>query len=196
VTRRQLTDEQWELVVPYLPIGEYGPYPERLREQFEGVIWRFRSGAQWREMPGEFGPWPTVYGRFRVWRDAGVFTALLEGLVSEAARQGKTDVSLVSVDSTTARAHHDAGRDAHRPGGYGRPGGSRRRAGASPAKGGGPQEQSGQGRGNAPGREQRRRVQRRRKLRLNEALLGRSRGGLTSKITSPQTGSVDRCRSS
>jgi transposase len=108
VTRRQLTDEQWQLIEPFLPIGEYGPYPERLREQFEGVIWRFRTSSQWREMPGEFGPWPTVYGRFRVWRDAGVFTALLEGVIAEAARQGQTDLSLVSVDSTTARAHHDA----------------------------------------------------------------------------------------
>lgn len=72
------------------------------------MIWRFRTGAQWREMPGEFGPWPTIYGRFRVWRNAGVFTALLEGLIAEAARQGKTDLSLVSVDSTTSRGHHDA----------------------------------------------------------------------------------------
>lgn len=108
VTRRQLSDEQWTLIGPYLPIGEYGPYPERLRDQFEGVIWRFRSGAQWREMPEEFGPWPTVYGRFRTWRDAGVFTALLQGLIAAAARQGTIDMSLVSVDSTTARAHHDA----------------------------------------------------------------------------------------
>jgi transposase len=108
VTRTQLTDEQWEFIEPYLPIGEYGPYPERLREQFEGVIWRFRSSAQWREMPSKFGPWPTVYGRFRVWRDAGVFSALLEGMIAEAARRGQTDLSLVSVDSTTARAHQDA----------------------------------------------------------------------------------------
>ncbi len=108
MTRRQLTDEQWKLIEPYLSIGEYGPYPERLRDQFEGVIWRFRTSAQWREMPGEFGPWPTVYGRFRVWRDTGVFTALLEGLIAEAARQGRVDLPLVSVDSTTVRAHHDA----------------------------------------------------------------------------------------
>lgn len=88
MTRRQLADEQWKLIEPFLPIGEYGPYPERLRDQFEGVIWRFRTSSQWREMPGEFGPWPTVYGRFRVWRDAGVFTALLEGsLGSSGARQ-------------------------------------------------------------------------------------------------------------
>jgi transposase len=108
VTRRQLTDEQWTLIEPYLPIGRFGPYPERLRDQFEGVIWRFRSSAQWREMPEEFGPWSTVFGRFRVWRDAGVFSALLEGVIAEAAREGKTDLSLVSVDSTTVRAHHDA----------------------------------------------------------------------------------------
>lgn len=50
-TRRQLTDEQWKLIEPFLPIAEYGPYPERLRDQFEGVIRRFRTGAQWREMP-------------------------------------------------------------------------------------------------------------------------------------------------
>lgn len=108
MTRKQLTDAQWKFIEPYLPIGRFGPYPERLREQFEGMIWRFRSSGQWREMPSEFGPWATVYGRFRVWRDAGVFTALLEGLIAEAARAGRTDLSLVSVDSTTARAHHDA----------------------------------------------------------------------------------------
>ncbi|MFF5360755.1 transposase, partial [Streptomyces scabiei] len=50
MTRRQLTDEQWKLIEPFLLIGEYGPYPERLREQFEGVIWRFRTSSQWREM--------------------------------------------------------------------------------------------------------------------------------------------------
>ena len=108
MTRRQLTDEEWEYVEPYLPIGEYGPYPARLREQFEGVIWKFRSGAQWREMPAEFGAWSTVHNRFRQWRDAGVFEALLEALIATAAERGEVDLSLVSVDSTTARAHHDA----------------------------------------------------------------------------------------
>ncbi len=108
MTRVQLTDPEWEFIEPYLPIGEYGPYPERLRQQFEGVIWRFKTGGQWREMPQEFGAWSTVHNRFRQWRDAGVFEALLEGLITEAARRGEVDLSLVSIDSTTARAHHDA----------------------------------------------------------------------------------------
>ncbi|GAA4966815.1 transposase [Nonomuraea thailandensis] len=86
MTRAQLTDQEWEFVRPYLPIGEHGPYPERLRQQFEGVVWWFRAGAQWREMPAEFGAWPAVSDRFRQWRDPGVLEALLEGLIAEAAK--------------------------------------------------------------------------------------------------------------
>ncbi|AEM80242.1 hypothetical protein Strvi_0464 [Streptomyces violaceusniger Tu 4113] len=108
MARRELSDDDWALVEPLLPIGEYGPYPHRLRDQFEGVVWRFRTGSQWREIPEEFGAWSTVYDRFRQWRDAGVFQALMEALIAEAARLGQVDLSLVSVDSTTARAHHDA----------------------------------------------------------------------------------------
>ncbi len=55
----------------------------------------------------EFGAWSTVHNRFRQWRDAGVFEALLEGLIAEAAKRGEVDLSRVSIDSTTARAHHD-----------------------------------------------------------------------------------------
>jgi len=72
VTRVQLTDSEWEFIKPYLPVGEYGPYPEQLRQQFEGVIWRFRTGGQWREMPAQFGAWSTVHNRFRQWRNARV----------------------------------------------------------------------------------------------------------------------------
>jgi transposase len=108
VTRRELNDSEWELVEPFLPVGRHGPYPKHLREQFEGVIWKFRSGGQWREMPQEFGAWQTVYDRFAQWRDGGVFAVLMEAMIAEAARRGQADMSLVSVDSTVARAHHDA----------------------------------------------------------------------------------------
>lgn len=52
MTRTQLTGVEWEFIEPYLPIGEYGPYPVRLRRQFEGVMWRFRR------IPG--GRWPAA----------------------------------------------------------------------------------------------------------------------------------------
>ncbi|MFI9761162.1 transposase [Streptomyces sp. NPDC051963] len=97
-----------KFIEPYLPIGEYGPYTERLRQQFEGAIQRFKAGGQWREIPQEFGAWSTVSNRFRQWRDADVFEVLREDLIAEAAKRGEVDLSQVSVDSTTARAHHGA----------------------------------------------------------------------------------------
>ncbi|WSY40728.1 IS5 family transposase [Embleya sp. NBC_00888] len=108
MARRELGDDEWQLIEPFLPMGGFGPYPERLREQFEGVVWRFRTGSQWREVPAEFGAWSTVYDRFRQWRDAGVFAALMDAMIAEAAGRGQVDMSLVSVDSTVVRAHHDA----------------------------------------------------------------------------------------
>ncbi|MEU0163836.1 IS5 family transposase [Streptomyces sp. NPDC006261] len=156
--------------------------------QFEGVIWRFKTGGQWREMPQEFGAWSTVPNCFRQWRDASVFEALMEGLIAEAARRGEVDLSLVSIDSTTARAHR-AGpprrrRDAPGPGRHHRAGGGlpprKRRPGQRGR--GGREEQSGQDAEADPERDERRRIRRRQKLRLKAALLGRSRGGQTSKI--------------
>ncbi|WP_406172614.1 transposase [Streptomyces sp. NBC_00996] len=55
--RAQLTDDEWRLIGPFPPVGRFGPCPERLRDQFEGVTWRFHSGSQWREMPAGFGTW-------------------------------------------------------------------------------------------------------------------------------------------
>jgi len=108
MTRRELSDAGWEFISPSEPIGRFGPYPQHLRDQLEGVIWRFRTGAQWREMPAGFGAWQTVYDRFAQWRVAGVFAAMLDRMIAEAARRGQADLSLVSVDSTVARAHQDA----------------------------------------------------------------------------------------
>lgn len=176
-----MTDAEWEFIGPYLPIGEYGPYPKRLRQQFEGAIWRFKTGGQWREMPREFGAWSTVHNRFRQWRGAGVFEALLDGLIAEAAKRGKVDLSLVSIDSTTARSPR-RGRDAP---GRGHPrctGAGCRRGGEGRVKRGSLEERDGQDAEIGPEREERRRIRRRRKLQLKAALLGRSRGGQTSKV--------------
>ncbi len=88
-------------------MGERGPIPD-LRQRFNGVMWRFRTGSPWRDMPAEYGPWSTVYDRFRSWATAGVFEQLMQAVIAEAAARGQADLDLVSVDSTTARAHHHA----------------------------------------------------------------------------------------
>ncbi|MFD4509088.1 transposase [Streptomyces sp. NPDC058457] len=72
-----LTDDQWKAVVPLLPLGERGPYPEGLRDQFDGVMWHFRTGSSWRNMPARYGAWQTVHHRFQQWALAGTFESLV-----------------------------------------------------------------------------------------------------------------------
>jgi transposase len=95
------------LIEPHLPLGERGPIPD-LRRQLNAVMWRFRTGSPWRDVPAEYGPWSTVYDRFRSWAKSGIFQHLMEAVIAEAALRGQVDLELVSVDSTTARAHHHA----------------------------------------------------------------------------------------
>ncbi|MFV5998328.1 transposase [Streptomyces sp. NPDC056231] len=64
---------------------------------------RFKTGSQRREMPREFGAWSTVHNRFRQRRDAGVFEALLDGVIAEAAKRGEVGLFLVSVPALTPR---------------------------------------------------------------------------------------------
>ncbi|MEU0101412.1 transposase [Streptomyces sp. NPDC006267] len=103
-------DDEEELLGQFLPVGGSSPYPEHPREQFEGVVWKFRSGAQWRETPPEFGGWQAACDRFVRWRGAGAFQPLapMDGMIVEADRRGQTDLSLVSGGSTVDRAHHAA----------------------------------------------------------------------------------------
>ncbi|GAA1765305.1 hypothetical protein GCM10009734_86780 [Nonomuraea bangladeshensis] len=107
MARGDLTDEEWSLIEHHLPLGERGPIPD-LRRLFNAVMWRFRTGSPWRDLPEEYGPWSTAYDRFRSWARDGVFEQLMQAVISEATARGQADLDLVSVDSTTARAHHHA----------------------------------------------------------------------------------------
>ncbi|MCG5220933.1 transposase [Streptosporangium sp. KLBMP 9127] len=165
------------MIEPHLPLGERGPIPD-LRQQFNAAMWRFRTGSPWRDLPSEYGPWSTVYDRFRLWATAGVFEQPMQAVIAEAAARGQADLDLVSVDSTTARAHHHAA-------GMALDGeliealeeAAERERGC--AKGAKPQDG---GEGRDGDEDERRRLPRRRRLRLTAAGLGRSRGGLTSRI--------------
>ncbi|MGW0871138.1 transposase [Streptomyces sp. NPDC002740] len=79
-----LSDDEWRSVEPLLPLGGRGPHPEGLREQFDGVMWRFRTGSSWRSVPERYGAWQTVHHRFQQWALAGAFQALSGSPRSEA----------------------------------------------------------------------------------------------------------------
>lgn len=108
VTRREPSDAEWELIEPFLPIGRYGPCPQRLHEEFQGAISRIRAGSQWREKPEEFRARQTIYSHFAQRRDVGMLAGPMEGVVVETARRGQAGMSLISLGSAVARAHREA----------------------------------------------------------------------------------------
>jgi hypothetical protein len=94
-TSPELTDDQWSRVSPLLPPQRppIGRPPEDHRTILTGILWIVRTGSAWRELPSTFGPWPTVYSRFRRWRQTGLWQRILDTLDS-APRSASPEVSL------------------------------------------------------------------------------------------------------
>lgn len=72
-----------------------------------GIVWKFRSGVAWRDVPERYGPWATLHTRFRRWAADGTFDRMLRA--AQATVDAAGDIEwLVSVDSTIVRAHQHA----------------------------------------------------------------------------------------
>jgi transposase len=76
--RHELSDREWGLLAEFFP-----PRPRKRggqwkddRTMLNGVLWRLRTGAPWRDLPGRYGPWQTVYDRFSKLRKSGLFDRL------------------------------------------------------------------------------------------------------------------------
>ena len=73
----------------------------------EGIIYRYRAGIPWRDLPEAFGPWQTVWKRHRRFSGAATWNSILARLLSEADAVSMINWE-VSVDSTVNRAHQHA----------------------------------------------------------------------------------------
>jgi transposase len=104
-----LPDAQWELIADLLPrrTGRQGRPFADARPMVEGIIYRYRCGIAWRDLPKVFGPWQTVWTWHRRMAGDGTWDHVLSLLHAQAEREGLIDWR-VSVDSTIARAHQHA----------------------------------------------------------------------------------------
>ena len=73
----------------------------------EGIIYRYRCGIAWRDLPAVFGPWQTVWTWHRRLATEGTWDSIVQSLIAQADAEGLVDWS-VSVDSTITRAHQHA----------------------------------------------------------------------------------------
>jgi transposase len=103
-------DEQWVRIESLLPsnAGRRGhPFGDN-RKVVEGIVFRYRTGIPWRDLPREqFGPWQTVWKRHRRYAADGTWDRVLARLLAEADAAGLVDWT-VSVDATINRAHQHA----------------------------------------------------------------------------------------
>lgn len=108
--RHELSDAQWAQLEPLLPPQRptKGRPAKDHRTVLNGIVWVLRTGAPWRDLPERYGPWQTVYSRFRRWREAGVWDRILQALQAEAAHDDALDGSLTMIDGSSIRAHQQA----------------------------------------------------------------------------------------
>ncbi|PJT51047.1 IS5/IS1182 family transposase [Streptomyces albidoflavus] len=101
--RGDSSDGQWAVLEPLLPVTVLGRPSLGRRKLIDGIRWRVRTGAPWRDLPLQYGPWQTVYGLFRRWQRDGTWPGL----------QARVDVAglitwEVNVDSTVCRVRQHA----------------------------------------------------------------------------------------
>ena len=102
--RSGLRDDQWERIKHLLPgqQGWVGVAAADNRLFVEAVLYRYRVGMPWRDLPERFGDGVKVHPRFSRWAKSGVWQRVFEHLASEA------DNEYAMIDSTIVRAHQHA----------------------------------------------------------------------------------------
>jgi transposase len=97
-----MSDWQWAVLEPLVPMNRRGVKPKRNREVISGIVHVLKVGCRWRDCPEVYGPHTTIYNRFNRWSKAGIWRTMLEALVDPGSSESQ------SIDSTTSKAHRCA----------------------------------------------------------------------------------------
>jgi transposase len=110
--RHELSGPLWQRIALFFPHpahhGGRGRPLEDHHRIFNAILWRLHTGAPWRDIPEYYGPWETVYGRFRRWRRDGTWAQILTFLLEDLEQRGRIGHELWLVDATIIRASRAA----------------------------------------------------------------------------------------
>jgi transposase len=106
--RHELSEAEWARLQPLLPPRKAGKPRQDDRRFINGILWKLATGAPWRDLPERYGPWQTVYTRFRRWTGAGVWDRLFAAVQRQADAAGQLDWAAHFLDGTIVRAHQHA----------------------------------------------------------------------------------------
>jgi transposase len=99
-----ISDAVWQKIAALLPgqKSDRGVTAKDNRLFLEAVLWRVRAGLPWRDLPGAFGKWNSVFKRFRRWVRARVFDQIFKTL------SGEPDFEYAMIDGTIVSVHQKA----------------------------------------------------------------------------------------
>ncbi|WP_371879545.1 IS5 family transposase [Nannocystis punicea] len=106
VPRHQLTDDQWNLIADLFPTRncKTGRRARDRRTILNAIFWVLRTGAPWRDLPIEFGPWSTAWDFFNKWNQDRTFDEVLRRLRSCVVSHDDPPAELWCIDGTSIRA--------------------------------------------------------------------------------------------
>ena len=93
------SDEEWIAIKPMLPNKPRGVPTVNDRRVLNGIFWVLRSGAPWRDLPNNFGPYTTCNNRFVRLRRAGVSSRIIDALAATH------DAAVQMIDTSIIRVH-------------------------------------------------------------------------------------------
>jgi transposase len=102
--RYGLRDDQWARIEDMLPgrSDSVGVTACDNRLFVEAVLYRYRAGIPWRDLPERYGDWKNVHRRHSRWSKTGVWESLFKTLAQDA------DNEYAMIDATIVRAHQHA----------------------------------------------------------------------------------------
>lgn len=106
----EISDELWEILATVMPqdAGRRGRPWNDHRLMLEGIIWRFRTGSPWRDLPACFGPFQSVWQRHRLWSVDGTYERMLAAVGAHTGLDAEQVAQVLSIDATSVRAHQHA----------------------------------------------------------------------------------------
>ena len=103
-----MPDALWKMLEPLVPrnsVGVRGGRPRLANRQIlTGIMYRLRTGCQWKALPGEFGSGSTCHRRFAEWCQAGVFERIFAAMVRYYDRRRGLQLRWASLDSAMVKA--------------------------------------------------------------------------------------------
>lgn len=109
MSRTDLTEQQWRQLEPLLPSNpRRGHAFVDHRRVLNGILWREKTGAPWRDVPPRYGPWQTCYDRFVRWSRNGLWQRILRQLQAKADASGQIDWDGAALDAAHIKAHRSA----------------------------------------------------------------------------------------